>query len=451
MNPKNTKTKSFEDSDCMNLKAFADHLFNNIQIDNLLSENSVVISLNAKFGMGKSYFLEMFENYLKDEKQAETILINSWKNDFCDEPLIAICSEIIKYLQEKTDKKSISICKQFISLIGIFGDISNQYIDNITGLNFKEIYDKNKHSIDGNKIYEQFIAKRNLFDKLNHSIAEYTAKKQLIILIDELDRTRPDYAINFLETLKHFFDVKGLIFILAVNKEQLKQSVECVYGKIDFDEYYRKFAHRDISLPYSERGINSFIIKTVDDFFNKIEVDGKKIGIEKNALKDEGFTLKVYIKEFFIKFKLSPRQINQFFRIFLSLLISETNSITFGYQIASIVYIVIDLYDSEIAKKILNDQFNYIDILNFLESKNFDLVRIDYRMAKNLLYLFSNARKDVNSNIEFFKNKFNGKIEFDPTTSESQLELGGYNEDSISPIKSIGKKVLQSKKLFDQL
>jgi hypothetical protein len=27
----------------------------------------------------------------------------------------------------------------------------------------------------------------------------------LIILIDELDRTRPDYAINFLETLKHFF------------------------------------------------------------------------------------------------------------------------------------------------------------------------------------------------------------------------------------------------------
>ena len=72
-------------------------------------------------------------------------------------------------------------------------------------------------------------------------------------------------------------------------------------------------------------------------------------------------------------------------------------------------------------------------------------------MAPNLLYLFSNTRKDVNSNIEFFKNKFNGKIEFDPAMSESQLELGGYNEDSISPIKSIGKKVLQSKKLFDQL
>ena len=287
--------------------------------------------------MGKSHFLEMFENYLKDEKQAETILINSWKNDFCDEPLIAICSEIIKYLQEKADKESIPISEQSKSIIGILGDISNQFIDNKTGVNIKEIYGKNKHQIDGNKIYEQFVAKRNLFNKLNQSIAEYTAEKQLIILIDELDRTRPDYAINFLETLKHFFDVKGLIFILAINKEQLKQSVECVYGKIDFDEYYRKFAHRDIALPYNEEGINSFIIKTVDDFFKKIEDDGKKIGIEKNSLKNEGFPLKAYIKEFFIKLKLSPRQINQFFRIFLSLLISETNSITFGYQIASIV------------------------------------------------------------------------------------------------------------------
>jgi predicted KAP-like P-loop ATPase len=77
--------KTFKDSDSMNLKGFADDLFKTIIIDNLLSENSVVVSLIAKFGMGKSYFLEMFENYLIEEKKAETILINSWRNDFCDE------------------------------------------------------------------------------------------------------------------------------------------------------------------------------------------------------------------------------------------------------------------------------------------------------------------------------------------------------------------------------
>jgi hypothetical protein len=104
-----------------------------------------------------------------------------------------------------------------------------------------------------------------------------------------------------------------------------------------------------------------------------------------------------YIKEFFIKLKLSPRQINQFFRVFLSLLISETNSLTSaGYRIALIVYISIDLYDSEIAKKILSDQFKYIDFLDFTKSKKIDIPRL----VSYSLFLFSNTREEVNQNIK---------------------------------------------------
>ena len=439
--------KTFESSDCMNLRSFADDLFNCVQIDCLLSENSVVVSLNAKFGMGKSYFLEMFKNYLKDEKQAEAILINSWKNDFCDDPLIAICSEIINHLQEKNDNKSISISEQFKSTIGIFGGISNQFINSKTGVNIKEIYDANKHPIDGNKIYEQFVAKRDLFDKLNQSIAEYTAEKQLIILIDELDRTHPDYAINFLETLKHFFDAKGLIFILAVNKDQLKQSVECIYGKIDFDEYYRKFAHRDIALPYSEEGINSFALKTVDEFFKKIEDDGKKIGIKIDALGDSSYTTKIYMKEFFIKLKLSPRQINQFFRILLSFLISENNSLVLGYIFASIIYIAVDLHDSEIAKKIVEGEFKYKDFLDYLHKKNIDSK--NYSMALNLLFLFSNNREDLLENKKFYESKF-GIIEQSTFDRRGGLFVQFSNyENDFAIMQKIGKKISQSKNFFN--
>jgi hypothetical protein len=208
----------------------------------------------------------------------------------------------------------------------------------------------------------------------------------------------------------------------------------------------------------AKRELTSILLKIVDDFFNKIEVDGKKIGIEKNFLKNN-HTLRAYMDEFFTKLRLSPRQINQFFRVFLSLLTSENkSSITFGYQIASIVYIAIDLYDSEIAKKILNDQFSYIDILNFLEIKNFDLVNIDYHLVNidyhlvsDLLFLFSNTSKEVESNIEFFKNKFADKFAFDRIIHENSLDdLGGFNKTTISPIKKIGKKISQSKKLFDQ-
>lgn len=38
-------------------------------------------------------------------------------------------------------------------------------------------------------------------------------EKPKIIIIDELDRCRPDYAIELLEIIKHIFDVKNIIFI----------------------------------------------------------------------------------------------------------------------------------------------------------------------------------------------------------------------------------------------
>jgi len=448
VNQKYTQTKTFLTSDCMNLIGFADDLFHSIQIDNLLSENSVVVSLNAKFGMGKSYFLEMFENYLRDYKKTETIFINSWKNDFCDEPLIAICCELFSFFEKQNDEKTKPIRDQLKAVVSIFGDLSNQFLKAQLGTDIENTFNKNKSINHGKVIFDKFNQKKDLFEKLYNSIAEYTAEKQLIILIDELDRTRPDYAVNFLETLKHFFDVKGLIFILAVNKEQLKQSVECIYGKIDFDEYYRKFAQRDVALPYNEEGVNNYIIKIVDDFFNKIEVDGKKIGIEKNDLKHEHNILKTYIKEFFIKLKLSPRQINQFFRILLSFLISENNSLVLGYMFASIIYIAVDLHDSEIAKKIAEGEFGYKDFLDYLQKKNID--SRNYDMALNLLFLFSINREDLFDNKSLYESKF-GTIEQSTFDRRGGLfSPFSNNENDFAIMQKIGKKISQSKIFFNQ-
>ncbi|MEZ4628433.1 MAG: P-loop NTPase fold protein [Eubacteriales bacterium] len=43
----------------------------------------------------------------------------------------------------------------------------------------------------------------------------HTRQKKLLIIIDELDRCRPTFAIQTLELIKHLFAVKGLIFIFA--------------------------------------------------------------------------------------------------------------------------------------------------------------------------------------------------------------------------------------------
>jgi len=100
----------------------------------------------------------------------------------------------------------------------------------------------------------------DITEKLQERITEYTQKKEsiasfrkelenfikkskgdkpLVFVIDELDRCRPDYAVELLEQMKHFFSVPRIVFVLSIDKNHLSASVKGYYGSenIDTDEY----------------------------------------------------------------------------------------------------------------------------------------------------------------------------------------------------------------------
>ena len=57
------------------------------------------------------------------------------------------------------------------------------------------------------------------------------AKPRLVVMIvDELDRCKPSYALDVLENIKHVFDVGNLCFVLATNRDQIGQVVAAAYG-----------------------------------------------------------------------------------------------------------------------------------------------------------------------------------------------------------------------------
>ncbi|MEM8981046.1 MAG: P-loop NTPase fold protein [Pseudomonadota bacterium] len=62
--------------------------------------------------------------------------------------------------------------------------------------------------------------------------------KKLVFVVDELDRCRPDYALSVLETIKHFFAIPGVHFVLGTNLKILTKSVSSVYGLGDGAEGY---------------------------------------------------------------------------------------------------------------------------------------------------------------------------------------------------------------------
>ena len=96
---------------------------------------------------------------------------------------------------------------------------------------------------------------QQVFDRFKNALTEIAAKnleadKPIVIIIDELDRCRPTFAVQIIERIKHFFDVKGLVFVLMINKSQLEAAIKGVYGaETDAGRYLDKFINLSLPLP----------------------------------------------------------------------------------------------------------------------------------------------------------------------------------------------------------
>lgn len=74
--------------------------------------------------------------------------------------------------------------------------------------------------------------------------------KPFIIIIDELDRCKPTYAVELIEKVKHLFSVKNIVFVLVMHRKQLEEAVKCVYGdNIDAHTYLQKFINIETTIP----------------------------------------------------------------------------------------------------------------------------------------------------------------------------------------------------------
>jgi hypothetical protein len=86
-------------------------------------------------------------------------------------------------------------------------------------------------------------------------------ERRLVVIVDELDRCKPDFALSVLERIKHVFGVPGLRFVLVTNFAELQQSVRRAYGEMGARRYLEKFYDLRVRLPES-RGPRGFSTKT---------------------------------------------------------------------------------------------------------------------------------------------------------------------------------------------
>lgn len=243
------------------------------------TEGGGTIALNGAWGTGKTVFIKMWQQHLNN-KGYRTAYINSWEVDFIENPLTPILGEISHLCGKDTQafKRVVKSLPKSI-LLGAEGFISSYTgKDSLRNL-FKrhKSYDENIVSYCNQKdAIEQFRSELFNFVKTN------CGSKPLVIFVDELDRCRPDYSVEFLEKIKHFLCVDNIIFVLSIDKKHLAESVKGHYGSSDIntDEYLRRFFDVEYELP--EPDIKAFC----EHIFNRESLNGIKREMEKGVLFD---------------------------------------------------------------------------------------------------------------------------------------------------------------------
>jgi predicted KAP-like P-loop ATPase len=235
-----------------------------------------VLGLHGELGNGKTFFIKRWQQELLNARDL-AVYFNAWKTDYAAEPLIAFAAAIKKQLEKhdlgagKETAKALASSAGRIVLKALLpraisvatgglvqaSDVSalTAIGDQISGA-ASDITDRAVE--EAVKHYEQARGEMEHFRSILAGCAQALNEREtgrvrkLIVFVDELDRCRPDYAVHVLECIKHFFSVDHVIFVIAIDRDALTESIRAVYGdRIDVDGYLRKFFdyHVELSAP----------------------------------------------------------------------------------------------------------------------------------------------------------------------------------------------------------
>ena len=86
----------------------------------------------------------------------------------------------------------------------------------------------------------------------------------LFVLVDELDRCRPNYAVSLLERMKHLFEIDDVVFVMATDTSQLQHSIRALYGS-GFDSSRYLFRFFDQTYRFAKPSVEKFFAAHFSD------------------------------------------------------------------------------------------------------------------------------------------------------------------------------------------
>ncbi len=268
------------------------------------SREALVVSVYGEWGVGKTRTLRNIEGYFRDlsAKPGDyfyiPVFFSPWRYER-EEHLIVPLLKTIEQVVKTTQPPYRAIKKGLNKSTKIFADFA---IAVAAGIKFKFGLPGAALEVNGKSMLDKARNTRaNQCDSLY-----YGAFKQLdtlgldetlrfVVLIDDLDRCLPEKAVEMLESIKLFLNLKNFSFVLAVDEEVVERGINHRYrdylfsrpqgddGKpeepdafappISGSEYLEKIVHVPVYLPlWSKKSAQKFLTDTFEDFFSLTDV-----------------------------------------------------------------------------------------------------------------------------------------------------------------------------------
>lgn len=292
---------------------------------NGLEENKI-IALDGEWGSGKTWFVKSVEYLMNSESNNElnivdkeimnkvkdkymTFYYNAWENDDAKSAMLSLIYKLINDSCLQKNESEVGAIPRLLNTVIKF--VTNGAIDIKEDI-FGEQWN-NKQITDCIKTSEEI---KETFKKIIDNLL-IENKNRLLIIIDEIDRCKPTFAIDLLENIKHFYDDNRIIFLVTTNNKALASSVCKIYGeKYDGALYLDRIFDINLELP------NNYI----QDYINAID-DGNS---------NSNYHFKV-CRELAKENKMTMREYNRY----LNSMESIKNNLIEGY---SYLFIICKLY-----------------------------------------------------------------------------------------------------------
>lgn len=258
--------------DALDFNSYSENLANII----INSDPRFAIGIFGPWGTGKTSLMRMIENKIREKNSDDVLIVwfDAWKYEkeeyLAVVPFLRTISIAIENkMQNNTDNTKIvnwryirkGVERTFTAFVNST-NINVGFGNNIsTHLDLAEF--ANILKADGSVVIagERIHYHSHVTDHLAQTLSDIRQGTKnnnfrIVVFIDDLDRCMPEKSIEVLESIKTFFDIEGIVYVVGMDPTSINAIVEQKYAnkQMKGSDYLQKIIQLTFQIPTWKKG-----------------------------------------------------------------------------------------------------------------------------------------------------------------------------------------------------